>query len=71
MFLVAIHVGVSPSGVTPGEDDAEAAGASDDGGVANGVGLVADVQATPRSVTTIVIATRSSEGRISCPPDGV
>lgn len=40
-------------------------------GLVTGAGLEAGAQATMRMPTTIVVATRDSEGRIRCPPDGV
>ena len=46
-------------------------GADDPDGVVSGAGLVAESQATTETLMTIVVATRASEERIRCPPDGV
>jgi hypothetical protein len=62
---VPVGPGVADDGVSFGK-------VSDDGlgEVVVGAGLVADAQATTSRLTTIVVATGSSEERIGCPPDG-
>jgi hypothetical protein len=79
MLPVAVHVGGAlSSGVADGVADAEVDAGGDDvgggvvaGGDDIGGGVVADAQATTRRPTRIVVATRESEERISCPPAGV
>jgi hypothetical protein len=68
---VSVQIGVAvSSGVADGVVDGAAAAEGDAGddvesGVPAGAGLVADVQATTRRATTIVVVNREGEGRIS------
>jgi len=81
MLAVTVHVGCNnvyrvADGVAEGVEAADAdgdAGGPDSSGVGVGAGVVvlADVQATTMSATTIVVVTREAEGRMRCPQDGV
>src|SRR3972149_5060588 len=56
--------------LTGGDDDVGRGVVAGSGGV-TGTGLAADAQAATSSPTTTVVATRESEKRIPCPPDGM
>jgi hypothetical protein len=61
-----LRSGGASDGIASAEEEA-----GDPDGVVSGAGLVAESQAATKTVTTIFVATRASEERIRCPPDGV
>jgi hypothetical protein len=71
MLAVTIHIGPLSCGVADRVAAAEGDGSGPDGGgVAIGIGLEGDAQATTRRPATTVAATREREERIRCPPEG-